>query len=60
MTLIDRLKEHWPFFVFLAITTCAVAALGLKMEDQAKDYKAACIKLEGKPVHNGKNWECMK
>ncbi len=29
-------------------------------EDPASEYRALCIKNEGKPVFNGKYWECMK
>lgn len=29
-------------------------------EDPASEYRALCIKKEGKPVFNGKYWECMK
>jgi hypothetical protein len=29
-------------------------------EDPASEYRALCIKSEGKPVFNGKYWECMK
>jgi hypothetical protein len=29
-------------------------------EDPASEYRALCIKNEGKPVFNGRHWECMK
>jgi hypothetical protein len=29
-------------------------------KDPASEYRALCIKNEGKPVFNGKYWECMK
>ena len=29
-------------------------------EDPASEYRELCIKKEGKPVFNGKYWECMK
>ena len=29
-------------------------------EDPASEYRALCIKNEGRPVFNGKYWECMK
>lgn len=30
------------------------------VENHADEYRALCIKNEGKPVFNGKYWECMK
>ena len=29
-------------------------------ENHATEYSALCVKNEGKPVFNGKYWECMK
>jgi len=29
-------------------------------EDHASECRSLCIKNEGKPVFNGKYWECMK
>ncbi|MFN8994631.1 MAG: hypothetical protein ACK5X3_13350 [Pseudomonadota bacterium] len=29
-------------------------------KDPVSEYRALCIKNEGKPVFNGKYWECMK
>jgi hypothetical protein len=45
-------------FVFLlGVFAQGVLSLG---EDPASEYRALCIKNEGKPVFNGKYWECMK
>lgn len=29
-------------------------------EDPAAEYRALCVKNEGKPVYNGRHWECVK
>ena len=45
--------------VFL-LCVFAQGVLSLFGEDPASEYRALCIKNEGKPVFNGKYWECIK
>jgi hypothetical protein len=44
-------------FLFFAVAYGVFTLFG---EDPASEYRALCIKNEGKPVFNGKYWECMK
>ena len=54
-------------FLLLAIFGVALVLVGTYFtykhvigKDPAAEYRALCIKNEGKPVFNGKYWECMK
>ncbi len=51
--------------ITVVIVVAAVFSIGSLYEyvigkDPASEYRALCIKNEGKPVFNGKYWECMK
>jgi hypothetical protein len=28
--------------------------------EQTLEFRETCIKIHGTPVHNGRNWECLK
>jgi hypothetical protein len=51
--------------ITVVIVVAAVFSIGSLYKhaigkDPASEYRALCIKNEGKPVFNGKYWECMK
>ena len=47
------------FFVYLLSLGLAYL-IPFSVENHATEYSALCVKNEGKPVFNGKYWECMK
>jgi hypothetical protein len=45
------------FIAFL----CVGVVFVLQDRDTKRDeYKETCVAIKGKPVYNGRNWECMK
>jgi hypothetical protein len=46
--------------IFALALAVLFIAFALKGENPNEVYKKACVENHGKPVHNGRNWECLK
>lgn len=50
----------WVLFCVYLLSLGLGYLIPYSVENHAAEYRALCIKKEGKPVFNGKYWECMK
>ena len=64
-TLMDKLFQ----FMFLLVCIFALVVvfgfaystyLHIIGEDPASKYRAVCVESGGKPLYNGRHWECLK
>jgi hypothetical protein len=50
----------WFFYLLVAGVSFLAYIIFVIGPEQSAKYRAACIEVGGKPMHNGKHWECLK
>lgn len=38
----------------------ALVTVVVKSENNIDNFKQECIQVKGKPLYNGRNWECLR